>query len=138
MVFLSEQGRVTLSKTDLVAYARDRADEVEALCWSPRLKITDSEYQALALAKVRELVRALLHANGIFYDPFAPPIQPVQPPPPARAPPMESMPDHRPPTSPFGEVTSSTTSDDDDEPFCPFRPREFEKSEAFRFFNRTS
>jgi hypothetical protein len=135
MEFLAEHGRVALSKPELLDYAHRRAREVEASCWSPRLRISDSEYQALVIAKAHELARALLQASGILFDPLVPV-------PPTRQsvlmPPVPSG-SRRPPTPLLGEVPSSAAPGNDDEsPVHAWPGQEFGQSEPFRFFKRSS
>jgi hypothetical protein len=108
---------------------RSIAREVDASCWSPRLKISDREYREMVTTKARELVRVLLQTHGIVPDAVAPP-------PAAQAPPVRVVQLHRAPTPPFGESARipGAADDDEDDPFKALPTREFEKSEAFWFY----
>jgi hypothetical protein len=61
-------------------FSVQRAQEVEAACWSPRLKITDANFQNLALTKARECSSALCRQFGLRDVPHAPSVNFYPPP----------------------------------------------------------
>ena len=49
-----------MSENELIEYSTRRAREIEASCWSPRLKISDKDYQDIARLKTQQLCQALI------------------------------------------------------------------------------
>jgi hypothetical protein len=82
VVFLCQSGCLPFSDAEISSYSARRAEEVEAACWSPRLKMSDQEYQNMALGKARELTNALCHQFGLRDLPHTPSVVGFEPHPP--------------------------------------------------------
>jgi hypothetical protein len=72
---------MSLSDDEIMAFSSKRAEEVEAACWSPRLKISDQDYHSLTLAKAGECTSALCRRFGVPDVPHASSLAGFDPPP---------------------------------------------------------
>jgi hypothetical protein len=70
MIYLSGQGFISLSDPELRNYSATRAREIEAACWSPRLRISDIDYQMRTLRKAHELMSVLCRQYGLRAAPL--------------------------------------------------------------------
>lgn len=75
-----------MSDAELLEFSTAKAREIEASCWSPRLKLSDKEYQKKTEEKTQQLCEILIRQNNIpifqtagcfntgnFYNPLLPP-----------------------------------------------------------------
>jgi hypothetical protein len=49
-----------MTEAAIMQMARKYAEEVEAMCWSPRLQITNDAYQHLIMEKAKHVCRVLI------------------------------------------------------------------------------
>ncbi|EAY14160.1 hypothetical protein TVAG_372930 [Trichomonas vaginalis G3] len=60
LLCLSSIRKDKIDKSELTKFAKAHANEVEAACWTPRMKMSDEDYQNLMTTKTKELCLVLI------------------------------------------------------------------------------
>lgn len=58
--FIASSNGTPKQEKDLIQESTMHAKQIEAVCWTPRIKMTDEEYSNLMLQKTKELCRLLV------------------------------------------------------------------------------
>ena len=66
MIYIMKNTGYRMTESQLLEFAKARAKEIEAACWSPRLKISDKEYSQIVLKKTYQLCNILLVQSRIM------------------------------------------------------------------------
>jgi hypothetical protein len=65
MLRLQASGLVRLTPEEIADFSTKRAIELEACCWSPRVKVSDEDYHSIIQRKTAELCGALCREYGV-------------------------------------------------------------------------